>query len=359
MNNTKNVLNYFIGTGTFSKMGFLLDEKRKLKEDYAVIFVDHFFKYNDVIKLDINKQDLVYYYNSDEEPTTDVIDGYKADIVQRKGQIKPVAIVGIGGGSTLDTAKAISNLLNNLGKAEDYQGWDLVSNPGIYKIGIPTISGTGAESSRTCVMTNYKKNLKLGMNSEYTIFDQLILDPELSRTVPKDQYFYTAMDTYIHCIESLNGSHRHAMADSYSNEALYLIDEIFSSEDMVSDENREKLMVASYLGGASLANSFVGVIHPFSAGLSIVFGTHHCLANCIIMNVMDEFYPKETEQFREYVNKQGVKIPGGLTKNLDDEDFKKLYDSTVIHEKPLTNALGEEFKMILTPEKVRSIFELV
>lgn len=59
----------------------------------------------------------------------------------------PVAIIGMGGGCTLDTAKAISNLLTNGGKAEDYQGWDLVKVPGIYKIGIPTISGTGAESS--------------------------------------------------------------------------------------------------------------------------------------------------------------------------------------------------------------------
>ena len=71
----------------------------------------------------------------------------------------------------------------------------------------------------------------------------------------------------------MNGSHRHAMADSYSYEALRLCHEIFSSKDMMSDENREKLMVASYHGGASLANSFVGVVHPFSAGLSIVFGT--------------------------------------------------------------------------------------
>ena len=106
---------------------------------------------------------------------------------------KPVAVIAIGGGSTLDTVKAVSNLLNNPGVAEDYQGWDLVKNPGIYKIGVPTISGTGAEASRTCVMTNYKKNLKLGMNSEFTIYDQLILDSDLSKTVPRDQYFYTAM----------------------------------------------------------------------------------------------------------------------------------------------------------------------
>jgi 3-deoxy-alpha-D-manno-octulosonate 8-oxidase len=58
-----------------------------------------------------------------------------------------------------DTGKAVSNLLRNPGNAEDYQGWDLVKNPGVYKIGVPTISGTGAEASRTCVMTNPKNGL--------------------------------------------------------------------------------------------------------------------------------------------------------------------------------------------------------
>ena len=357
MNNTKNVLNYFIGKGSISKLQSLINEKRVNTSDYAVIFVDHFFRNQGDLNLKIDRQDMIFYYNSQKEPTTDIINHYKSEILSSKQDNKPVAVIAIGGGSTLDTVKAVSNLLNNPGVAEDYQGWDLVKNPGIYKIGVPTISGTGAEASRTCVMTNYKKNLKLGMNSEFTIYDQLILDSDLSKTVPRDQYFYTAMDTYIHCIESLNGSHRHAMADSYSYEALRLCHEIFSSKDMMSDENREKLMVASYHGGASLANSFVGVVHPFSAGLSIVFGTPHCLANCIIMSAMEEFYPVETEQFKFYVEKQGISIPSGLTQKLDDAGFQKLYESTIIHEKPLTNALGENFKTILSPEKVRSIFE--
>ena len=236
MNNTKNVLNYFIGKGSISKLQSLINEKRVNTSDYAVIFVDHFFRNQGDLNLKIDRQDMIFYYNSQKEPTTDIINHYKSEILSSKQDNKPVAVIAIGGGSTLDTVKAVSNLLNNPGVAEDYQGWDLVKNPGIYKIGVPTISGTGAEASRTCVMTNYKKNLKLGMNSEFTIYDQLILDSDLSKTVPRDQYFYTAMDTYIHCIESLNGSHRHAMADSYSYEALRLCHEIFSSKDMMSDE---------------------------------------------------------------------------------------------------------------------------
>jgi 3-deoxy-alpha-D-manno-octulosonate 8-oxidase len=280
-----------------------------------------------------------------------------AQVKELKQGMKPAVVLGIGGGSSLDTAKAMANLFNNPGKAEDYQGWDLVQHPGIFKIGIPTISGTGAESSRTCVMTNVRSGLKLGMNSDFTIYDQLILDPDLTTTVPRDQYFYTGMDSYIHCIESLNGSHRNAIGDAFSEETLKLCRDAFLGEDMQSDENRGKLMVASYLGGCAIANSYVGVIHPFSAGLSVVLGTHHCIANCITMMAMEEFYPAEYAEFNRMAAKQNVVIPRGIASNLLDEQYVQLYQSTVIHEKPLKNALGENFKEILTLEKVTEIFK--
>ena len=244
--------------------------------------------------------------------------------------------MGVGGGSTLDIAKAVSNLLTNEGKAEEYQGWDLVLKPSIYKIAIPTISGTGAEATRTCVMTNKQTGLKLGMNSDYTVFDQVILDPDLTKTVPRDQYFWTGMDAYIHCIESLAGFYKNAIGDSFSSQVLKLCREVFFSEDMQSSENREKLMIASYLGGCAIASSYVGVVHPFSAGLSVVLGTHHCLSNCITMRGMKEFYPKEYDEFWTMVDRQQVNIPEGLCRDLTENQYDLLYDSTIIHEKPLT-----------------------
>jgi 3-deoxy-alpha-D-manno-octulosonate 8-oxidase len=257
----------------------------------------------------------------------------------------------------LDIAKAVSNLLTNGGKAEDYQGWDLVKKPGVYKIGIPTLSGTGAEATRTCVMTNPKNGLKLGMNSDHTVFDQLIMDPNLTATVPREQYFYTGMDSYIHCIESLAGNYRNAIGDAFSDQALRLCHDVFQSSDMQNEENREKLMVASYLGGCAIATSYVGVVHPFSAGLSVVLGIHHCLANCIVMTAMEEFYPKEAEEFLRFVDNQNIVIPKGVCKNLSQDQYDSLFKSTIIHEKPLTNALGENFKNILTKDKAIEIFQ--
>jgi len=356
MNNSKNVLNYMFGKGSINNLASIIDVK-KSKSNYVIYYIDEYFQDSNLIEtLPINESDEVFYIQTKYEPKTDKIDELKLKLLYLKKD-NPKAIVAIGGGATLDTGKAIANLLTNPGKAEDYQGWDLVENPAIYKIGIPTISGTGAEGSRTCVMTNAKTGLKLGMNSDFTIYDQLILDPNLTATVPREQYFYTGMDTYIHCIESLNGSYRNAIGDAYAKQAIELCREVFLSDDMMSDENREKLMVASYLGGCSIANSFVGVVHPFSAGLSVILGTHHCIGNCITMNAMKEFYPKEYKEFFEMAQKQSIDIEKGITDNLDDETYLNLYNSTVIHEKPLSNALGANFKNILTLEKVTEIFK--
>lgn len=354
MNNSKNVLRYMFGKGAVNNLGTLLKKRGK---GYRVFFIDHFFKDSSLYNnLPVEKEDEVIFVDTTEEPKTTVINEYR-DLLVKKEKNEPVAIVAIGGGATLDTGKAVANLLTNPGNAEDYQGWDLVKNPAVYKIGIPTISGTGAEASRTCVMTNVKSGLKLGMNSDFTIYDQLILDPNLTATVPREQYFYTGMDTYIHSFESLNGRYRNAIGDAYARQAIALCQEVFLSEDMMSDENREKLMIASYFGGCAIANSFVGVVHPFSAGLSVVLGTHHCIGNCITMNGMEEFYPKEYEEFFTMAEKQKVSIPKGIAKDLDTKIYKKLYDATVIHEKPLANALGDNFKEILTFEKVTEIFK--
>jgi 3-deoxy-alpha-D-manno-octulosonate 8-oxidase len=201
MNNSKNVLNYMFGKGALNNLELILNNKQS-ENKYVVYFVDEYFKDSELFKnITIEDRDEVFFVQTKDEPKTKFINEFR-DVLVSKNKNNPKAIIAIGGGCTLDTGKAVANLLTNDGDAEDYQGWDLVKNPGVYKIGIPTISGTGAEASRTCVMTNPKSGLKLGMNSDFTIYDQLILDPELTKTVPREQYFYTGMDTYIHCNRS-------------------------------------------------------------------------------------------------------------------------------------------------------------
>jgi 3-deoxy-alpha-D-manno-octulosonate 8-oxidase len=360
LKNNRNILSYAFGAGSISKLDSILAARSLVKDGKAIYLIDRFFEANPekLGKLPLSEKDVCIYVNTENEPTTDYInnlmDGLLADRLE-----EPFAVIGIGGGITMDVAKALSNLLTNGGHAEDYQGWDLVKVPGVYKIGIPTISGTGAEATRTCVMTRPATGLKLGMNSDHSVFDQLILDPNLTTSVPHDQYFYTGMDAYIHCVEALNGHYRNAVGDAFSSQVIKLCREVFLSDDMKSDGNREKLMVASYLGGCAVAATYVGVIHPFSAGLSVVLGMHHGIANCVAMTAMGEFYPKEVEEFGRMVEKQNIHIPSDVCSNLEREQYDLLYESTIIHEKPLANALGSDFRNLLTKEKVVEIFKSI
>ena len=355
----RNVGGFIVGRGSLERLSAFVDARRELVGGSAkvVYLVDSHFANQPAIvaRLGARSSDVVRYVDATDEPTTDGIDAITSEL---RGLLTglPATIVGFGGGTTMDTAKAVANLLTNTGGAADYQGWDLVKVAAVHKIAVPTISGTGSEATRTCVMTNTKTGLKLGMNSDYTIFDQMVLDPDLTATVPRDQYFYTGMDAYIHCIEALAGSYRNAVGDAYSRETVNLCRQVFLADDMMSEEAREQLMVASYLGGCAIATSYVGLVHPFSAGLSVVLGLHHCIANCIALNALGEFYPAEHAEFRTMMNKQKVSLPVGVCANLSDEQYQRLVAATVVHAKPLTNALGPNFRDVLTDERVTEIF---
>ena len=359
----KNVGSFNFGAGSLDDLSRHVDLLRARAteaggESKVVYIVDEFFAGQpDILaRLGAESRDRVEFVPTRDEPKTEAIDQRVAGLIEA-GFSKPATLVGMGGGITLDTTKAVANLLTNGGQAEQYQGWDLVRVPGVHKIAIPTISGTGAEATRTCVMTNTRSGLKLGMNSDHTVFDHLILDPDLTATVPRDQYFFTGMDAYIHCVESMAGSYRNAVGDAYSRETINLCRQVFLADDMMSPESRERLMVASYLGGCAIATSYVGLIHPFSAGLSVVLGLHHCIANCIVMRAMEEFYPAACDEFWAMVEYQHVTIPEGVCRGLTEEQYHALYDATVIHQKPLTNALGNEYRDVLTFDKVLSLFQ--
>ena len=355
----RNVGGFIVGRGSLERLPAFVDARREAVGGGAkvVYLVDSYFANQPAVvaSLGAHPSDVVRYVDATDEPTTDGIDAITSEL---RGLLTglPATIVGFGGGTTMDTAKAVANLLTNTGGAADYQGWDLVKVAAVHKIAVPTISGTGSEATRTCVMTNTKTGLKLGMNSDYTIFDQMVLDPDLTASVPRDQYFYTGMDAYIHCVEALAGSYRNAVGDAYSRETVNLCRQVFLADDMMSAEAREQLMVASYLGGCAIATSYVGLVHPFSAGLSVVLGLHHCIANCIALNALGEFYPAEHAEFQTMMNKQKVSLPVGVCANLSDEQYQRLVAATVVHAKPLTNALGPSFRDVLTDERVTEIF---
>ena len=249
----------------------------------------------------------------------------------------------------MDIGKAISVMLTNEGSSASYQGWDLVKRKGIYKVGVPTLSGTGSEASRTAVLTGPDK--KFGINSDYSMFDAILLDSSLSKTVPKDQRFYTAMDCYIHCIESLEGTMINELSKSYASKALELCRRVF-----LEDGDEDKLFVASYLGGCSIVNSEVGICHALSYGLSLELGFRHGIANCIAFNVLDKYYGKYVDEFRMMMKLHDIKLPVGVTKSLSEESLDKMVEMTLRMEKPLTNALGVNWKDILTKDVILDLY---
>lgn len=341
------------GRGCFDQLDEILGPRRKDGQP-MVFLLDHYFANDTALKarMPLRGNDILIEANVTTEPKTSYVDELAQQLKDKFGAVS--GIIGIGGGSTLDLAKAVSIMMTNPGKAHDYQGWDLVKNAAVYKVGIPTLSGTGAEVSRTCVLTGPTK--KLGMNSDFTPFDQIVLDPALINGAPKNQRFYTGMDCYIHCIESLQGTFINAFSRAYGEKALALCQEVLLTKDW-NEESDEKLMMASYAGGMSIAYSQVGVAHAVSYGLSYLLGTKHGIGNCIVFNHLEEFYPEGVKEFHEMVKLNGIDIPTGVTKGLTDEQFDTMINVSLGMAPLWENALGKDWQQQMTRERLRALYE--
>ncbi len=340
------------GRGSFNQLDEIL-QPRRLQGRPMIFLVDHFFENRELIgRIPVRGNDKIIFADVTHEPKTSYVDSLASSLKEEFGTIS--GVIGIGGGSTMDLAKAVSLMMNNPGSSADYQGWDLVKYPGVYKAGIPTLSGTGAEVSRTTVLTGPSK--KLGMNSDFTPFDQIVLDPDLTKDAPANQRFYTGMDCYIHCIESLEGTYLNEFSKSYGEKALQLCQDVFVTAAEWTPDCDDKLMMASYAGGMSIAYSQVGVAHAVSYGLSYLLGTKHGIGNCIVMNHLEEYYPAGVKEFKYMVEKNGIDIPAGICKELNEEDFDKMINVS-LGMKPLwENALGKDWEKIMTREKLRDLY---
>ncbi len=344
------------GKGSFDQLGELLLPKRKSTEAPVIFLIDDVFEKDALIaRIPLLFNDKIVFISADEEPKTEQVDAL-VGMIKNEFQELPSGIVGIGGGTLLDLAKAVALMLTNNGSASSYQGWDLVSKPAIYHVGIPTISGTGAEVSRTTVLLGPHK--KLGINSDYTIFDQVLLDPNLTTGVPKQQWFYTGMDCYIHCIESLNGTYLNAFSQSYGEKALDLCKEVFLGE-LTPAESRDKLMMASWHGGMSIAYSQVGVAHAMSYGLSYVLGVKHGLGNCLVFQFLEDYYPEGVTLFYKMMEKQKIVLPKGLCQGLSEKDMDRMITVSLSMAPLWENALGKEWKAKITREKLREIYRKI
>jgi 3-deoxy-alpha-D-manno-octulosonate 8-oxidase len=349
--NLKNVSHILFGRGCFDQLGEILAEKCRGQDYFVLFLVDDVFSQSSLReRLPLHTQDLLLWVNVDDEPKTAYVDELAQRTKDFSGNL-PRGVIGIGGGSVMDIAKAVSLMLTNPGSSVDYQGWDLVENPAVYHIGIPTLAGTGAEVSRTTVLNGPQK--KLGINSNYTVFDQILLDPELTINVPAEQRFYTGMDCYIHCVESLHGTYINTFARSYGEKALCLCREVFLNGD---PDSNDKMMMASYFGGMSIAYSQVGICHALSYGLSFVLGIHHGIGNCMVFNHLDGYYPESVREFRSMMKKHEIILPQNLFADIDEDKLEKMIDVALVLEPLWENVLGADWRRIMTRERVKELY---
>jgi len=227
------------------------------------------------------------YDNIDPEPGLKLAD--KGKKIAKKAGCD--CVVGVGGGSAMDVAKAIAILLTNGGKAVDYLGLGLIKKPGVPKIMVPTSSGTGAEVTFTAVFINEKTGSKGGMNGDPLYPDAAILDPELTLSLPPHVTAFTGIDALTHALEAYTSTQAHSISEMYSLEAISLIADNLPAAYANGDnlEARSAMLMGSLLGGKALATAGVGLVHAMAYPMGGMFGIPHGLANAVLLPYVVEY----------------------------------------------------------------------
>ena len=203
-------------------------------------------------------------------------------------------VVGIGGGSVLDTGKVIAALLTNEGEIFEYlevigKGNKLV-NPSVPYIAIPTTAGTGAEVTRNAVLTSLEHKVKVSMRSPFMLPFCAIIDPLLTLSMPKDVTAYTGLDAMTQLIEAYVSNKANPLTDSLCREGLKLVARSLS-EVYINGNNksaREDMACASLFGGLGLANSKLGAVHGFAGPLGgNIHAPHGSICGCLLPFVME------------------------------------------------------------------------
>lgn len=215
------------------------------------------------------------------EPSVETTDSAAAIARERKVE----AVIGLGGGSSMDVAKAVSVLVTNEGSAARYQGLGLVKSPGVFKLMIPTTAGTGSEVTFTSVLIRKSDGVKGGINSDYLYPDMSLLDPELTVSMPPAVTASTGMDALAHSLEAYTSLQASPFSDMFAEEALWRIGKWLRVAALNGRnlEARGEMMLAALYGGVALANAGVTACHALAYPLGGMFGVPHGTANALLI----------------------------------------------------------------------------
>lgn len=262
-------------------------------------------------------------------PEISVFDGVEPNprntTVDRAGEeirrLKPDLIIGLGGGSVLDAAKAVALLGTNPGKIEDYEGKAKYLTPPLPLVAVPTTCGTGSEVTWVSVITHVGRKFKMSIKGPEMYPAAAVVDPDLLKSLPKDLVASTGLDALTHAVEAFTVKPASPVTDLFAREALRLI--FGSLEDAYKDikdnaKAREDLMLGSTLAGFAFGNSDVGSVHCIAESVGSVYDTPHGVANSIFLPVVMEYnMPVVTERYAEIARIAGIE-------EADDEKAAKL-----------------------------------
>lgn len=232
------------------------------------------------------------------EPDTDLVDQQAAVF---KAQ-PPDVVIGVGGGSTLDLAKAVGALAANPGAAAEYQGRELLPHAARPTIMIPTTAGTGSEVTPGAVVLNPRTRRKGAIASRSMFPRYALLDPALTASMPRRVAAATGMDALAHAIESFTARCATPVTRMYSREAFRLISgslpALLSNGD--SPQLRRTQQVGATLAGVAICNSDTGACHSISYALGIHCGVPHAMAVALLLpHVLDVNIRKGARQYAE------------------------------------------------------------
>jgi len=222
-------------------------------------------------------------------------------------------VVGIGGGSAMDVAKAVAVVAAHGAEAKDFLGLNRVPGPGLPTIMVPTTAGTGSEVTFTAVFVRHDLKKKEGMNSMFMYPDLALLDPELTLSLPPQPTAASGMDALCHAIESYTSVIASPASEMFSLRAIGLIAENLRTcvHNGGNLEAREAQMLGSLYAGIGLANAGVGAAHSLSYPLGGKYGISHGVANTLMLPRIMEFnLPGALEKFADVAEMMGENTEG-------------------------------------------------
>lgn len=259
-------------------------------------------------------------------------------------------IIAIGGGSSMDTAKAIGIIIKNpeFADVRSLEGVAPTKNKCVPIIAVPTTAGTAAEVTINYVITDAEKNRKMVCVDVHDIPVVAVVDPDMMSSMPKGLTAATGMDALTHAIEGYITAGAWELSDMFHLKAIEIISKSLRGAVENTPEGREEMALGQYIAGMGFSNVGLGIVHSMAHPLGALYDTPHGVANAIILpTVMEYNAPATGEKYRDIAKAMGVK-------GVDDMTLDEARKAAVDAVKKLSQDVGipADLKEIVKPEDV-------